>query len=319
MRLSEMRMIIRENREKLKIDLSDVSGNPNIKSVSNIPRCLKALDALKAVPSLTKIIERAESVQIICQVRTEQPIMIDTSKINLFTSTLSLLRTHCDAILSLADNILPEMSENTICIKLPDNITPDSLNEITETLSRFFDSLIPDGESHDIVRFIGVESGCSWIYFSIVLTTVLTIAKKAISLITEAFEKYIQIKKSLLDAQSMQLDFELKEEETALKKKILRSKLSQLENEQSPEQFEKLIASSVALLKIMEKGTEIHPPLTEGHQDAENETIKVYERIQSTLNDLQLLSEGLSQPAESEASQDPVPEDSCGDSNPIEK
>lgn len=319
MRLSEIRIIIRENQEKLKISVENVNGNPVVKSVSKVPECLKALNALKSIPSLAKIVQNAESIQSISQIQTEQAILIDTPKVNAFINALTLLNNHCNAIMNLADSILPEMSENTICIKLPDNITPDSLNEITETLARFFDSLIPDGESHGAVRFIGVESGCSWIYYSIVLTTVLAVAKNVISLITEAFEKYIQIKKSLLDANSMQLDIELKEEEIALKKKILRFKLAQFEKEQSPEQFEKLIASSVALLKIMEKGTEIHPPLMEGHQDAEKETTKVYERIQSTLNDLQLLSEGLSQPAESEAPQDPVPEDSRGDSNPIEK
>lgn len=319
MRLSEIRIIIQENREKLNITVENINNNSNLKSVSKVPECLKALNALKAIPSFTEIIRKAESVQSICQIQTIQAVIIDAPKVNTFVNALTLLRTHCDAILSLANSILPEMSENTICIKLPDNITPDALNEITETLSRFFNSLIPDGESHDTVRFIGVESGCSWIYYSIALTTVLSLAKKAISLITESFEKCIQIKKSMLDAKSMHLDIELKEEETALKKKILRAKLSQFEKEQSPEQFGKLIASSIALLKIMEKGTEIHPPLTAGHQDTEKETTKVYERIQSTLNDLQLLSEGLSQPAESEASQDPMPEDSCGDSNPIEK
>ena len=69
----------------------------------------------------------------------------------------------------------------------------------------------------------------------------------------------------------------------------------------------------------MEKGTEIHPPLTAGHQDEEKITSSIYERIQSNLEDLQLLSEGLSQPAETEPSQDPMPKDDSGDSDSLKK
>lgn len=107
MRLSEMRIIIKENQENLKITVGEINGNPSLKSVSKVPECLKALNALKAVPSLAKLVQQAQAVQSIYQIQTEQVMIIDASKVNAFNKALAVLNTYCSAILAIADNMLP--------------------------------------------------------------------------------------------------------------------------------------------------------------------------------------------------------------------
>ena len=120
MRLSEVRKIITENRQILSIRTDKYRSDSTMLEVNNMHTVLTYLNNLKKIPSLEPhIISLYNDFPKLAAIYTSDMVVVKEDDFRGFYSRLEKISIKCDAILELAESILPQEVENTISIKLP--------------------------------------------------------------------------------------------------------------------------------------------------------------------------------------------------------
>ncbi|MGE1061236.1 hypothetical protein NXG27_01105 [Megasphaera paucivorans] len=268
MRLSEIQKIIEENKDLLSISIDPIPRDSNLCMVKNVTNVLIALHKLERIPSLKEHINIITSIPEISTIHTSNQTVVANANCNKFNNELATLKIECNAILSLANNILPTMDKDMICIKLPEESDLKTLSDIADNFSKLFTAVLTVPEIEGNIKFVGVEAGCSWLYIKMT-GKIIAIINIIINNIYNVFNKYITTKKANLDLQSLEKDIKIKTSANIDIEQVLHALCEKAIKEINNNELKKLDEGELGkftrtmenLVKILEKGMEIHPSL----------------------------------------------------------
>lgn len=300
MRLSEIKKIVEENKDLLNFNVEGHPKDGNLRFVTGVQSILQAIHNLKVINSLGSIINQLESVPEISSIYTNEKVTVSTANANSFNAYLSSLKIKCDTILDIANDILPSMDENTICIKLPPETDLKMLSAISINFSSFFDTLLISAKIEGSITFGGVEAGCSWLYITVAgAQTFILLAPQIINTIYSAYDKYIKMKALKLQMKQLEIETDAISDIGKLHHTFCKKELQLLSDNNSlslnDETIDKLTRNVEKLTLLLEKGMEIHPAIT-----APIETQKIANKRISQLKEQTKELELLEAPKESD-------------------
>ena len=211
MRLSEVRKIITENRQILSIPTDRYRSDSNMLEVNNMHTVLTYLHNLSKIPSLEPhIASLYTDFPKLAAIYTSDMVVVKEDDFRGFYSRLEKISIKCDAILELAESILPQEVENTISIKLPVEISLSEIGLLAKDFSAFFDVLFssPKLKECGSVKFYGVEAGSSWLYL-LVPVSAMKIVNIIVDGIYNIYNSYLKIQHMKAELDRIKLENEM--------------------------------------------------------------------------------------------------------------
>jgi|GEM_PF-6036152 len=309
MRLSEMREIIKLHQDGLNLIQEVVPNTTNIKLI-NVIQTNKSIDELYIIDPLKQEIDELKGITNIYSARIDE-IIVSKNDASSFMKWLQTLNNSCQTILDVADAILPEMSENTICIKLAPTSNIGDLAKVTKDLNFILDttsSIFKEDKKQADSAFVGLEAGSDWLYITLAGSAFILFFNNLVDAVSNVAVKCIQFKKSLIELEKAQLDNEhkkycngmLKNMESFQRQSYLHEVNQLIEGKTiTPETRDKLFLSADKLSELLIKGNEIHPSLTapKERQEQSNSTTKA---LSTAIKEFKMLSEAVENNGEEE-------------------
>ncbi len=261
MRLSEIRLIIEQNIGNLLIQGKDYPHDKNMMLVGNVRTTMNAINNLSRISYFQKDVKLLEKIQDVALIMTDTEITVPRVKANQFLQIISRIKSDCTIVSSLISSIIPQMNDNTICVKLPEEnensrITATELSEIAKGISFLFDTITLSEGRNERVEFVGVEPGSSWMYFFVTGTISIGIINLFLDQIFEIFKKVLEFKEVRLKLKHMDVQHEISEDISAYTKKLCEKAVKQLEDDNhihpDDETREKYIQSMGKCIKLLD-------------------------------------------------------------------
>lgn len=292
MRLSEVRKIITENRQILSIRTDRYRSDNNMLEVNNMHTVLTYLHNLSKIPSLEPhIISLYNDFPKLSAIYTSEMVVVKEDDFRGFYSRLEKISIKCDAILELAESILPQEVENTISIKLPVEISLSEIELLAKDFSAFFDILfssqkLKDGDS---VKFYGVEAGSSWLYL-LVPVSAMKIVNIIVDGIYNIYNSYLKIQHMKAELDRIKLENEMLLDVKKVVRALSENTVHRINNDQElgldAESERKLSRNLESIIKLFNTGVRIYPsiaaPLEE--RNKANEMISHIENLLTDMN-----------------------------------
>lgn len=279
MRLSEIRRLVATNLPALQCSMENHANDGGLKVLCGVRSALAAVHSLKAISSLAERVGRLEAMADVSSLHTDAKSAVPAASAINFTSELANLRSECNTILHLAEDVLPPMGDDVFCVKLPTDIDLAGLSRIAREFSDLFDLLATNRNIDGEIRFVGVESGTSWLYVKLA-GAIAGIFNVLTDVIYNAFEKYVALQKSQQILRQLEVKTGIIEDVGKLMRTYLHKEMQRISVESNleldPEDVEKHVRCLAKIMAELEQGLEIHPPLPVG-QDAD-ERIALLER-----------------------------------------
>ena len=291
MRLSEVRKIITENRPILSIRTDRYHSDNNMLEVNNMHTVLTYLHNLKKIPSLEPhIISLYNDFPKLAAIYTSDMVVVKEDDFRGFYSRLEKISIKCDAILELAESILPQEVENTISIKLPVEISLSEIGLLAKDFSAFFDVLFssPKLKECGSVKFYGVEAGSSWMYLLIPVS-----AMKIVNIIVDGiyniYNSYLKIQHMKAEIDRIKLENEMLLDVKKVVRALSEDAVHLINNDQElgldAESEAKLSRNLENIIKLFNAGVRIYPSLAAPTEER-NKTNEMISHIENLLTDI---------------------------------
>lgn len=291
MRLSEVRKIITENRPILSIRTDRYHSDNNMLEVNNMHTVLTYLHNLKKIPSLEPhIISLYNDFPKLAAIYTSDMVVVKEDDFRGFYSRLEKISIKCDAILELAESILPQEVENTISIKLPVEISLSEIGLLAKDFSAFFYVLFssPKLKECGSVKFYGVEAGSSWMYL-LVPVSAMKIVNIIVDGIYDIYNSYLKIQHTKADLEKINLKnkmlCDLKDVHHSLCVSAIQCINKNQELDLDAESEAKLSRNLENIIKLFNAGVRIYPSLAAPTEER-NKTNEMISHIENLLTDI---------------------------------
>lgn len=315
MRLSETRFIIESNLPALDaVKCSDDPGNSSLSIMINIPDAIFAIDNLKVIQCLTPSITRLTSNEIYSMPM--KNFKINKSRANDFMNSLAKIKEQCGLIVKLANDTVPKMDKDIICIKLADDSTFDSMSETVKAFSNLFNLISANQRIDGEIKLSGIESGSMWIYAAATKAA----TKLLNSIIDDIYgivNKYIEIKKNNEIYKQLEIKTDIMEKEKEVHNKMCEHLIHEIDKANNlnlpQDEMQQWIKNISNIAILIEKGTEVHPSLAASscEKSSRDNEIKKLENMTTEIN---LLSS-----SSKESSADNISNDTPTDDNSAEE
>lgn len=291
MRLSEVRKIITENRPILSIRTDRYHSDNNMLEVNNMHTVLTYLHNLKKIPSLEPhIISLYNDFPKLAAIYTSDMVVVKEDDFRGFYSRLEKISIKCDAILELAESILPQEVENTISIKLPVEISLSEIGLLAKDFSAFFDVLFssPKLKECGSVKFYGVEAGSSWMYL-LVPVSAMKIVNIIVDGIYNIYNSYLKIQHMKAELDRIKLENEMLLDVKKVVRALSEDAVHLINNDQElgldAESEAKLSRNLENIIKLFNAGVRIYPSLAAPTEER-NKTNEMISHIENLLTDI---------------------------------
>lgn len=291
MRLSEVRKIITENRPILSIRTDRYHSDNNMLEVNNMHTVLTYLHNLKKIPSLEPhIISLYNDFPKLAAIYTSDMVVVKEDDFRGFYSRLEKISIKCDAILELAESILPQEVENTISIKLPVEISLSEIGLLAKDFSAFFYVLFssPKLKECGSVKFYGVESGSSWMYL-LVPVSAMKIVNIIVDGIYNIYNSYLKIQHMKAELDRIKLENEMLLDVKKVVRALSEDAVHLINNDQElgldAESEAKLSRNLENIIKLFNAGVRIYPSLAAPTEER-NKTNEMISHIENLLTDI---------------------------------
>jgi len=207
-----------------------------------------------------------------------------------FYSRLEKISIKCDAILELAESILPQEVENTISIKLPVEISLSEIGLLAKDFSAFFDVLFssPKLKECGSVKFYGVEAGSSWLYLFVPLTA-MKLVKVIVDGIYNIYNSYLKIQHMKAELDRIKLENEMLPDIKKVVRALSEDTVHLINNDQElgldAESERKLSRNLENIIKLFNTGVRIYPSLAAPTEER-NKTNEMISHIENLLTDI---------------------------------
>ena len=207
-----------------------------------------------------------------------------------FYSRLEKISIKCDAILELAESILPQEVENTISIKLPVEISLSEIGLLAKDFSAFFYVLFssPKLKECGSVKFYGVESGSSWMYL-LVPVSAMKIVNIIVDGIYNIYNSYLKIQHMKAELDRIKLENEMLLDVKKVVRALSEDAVHLINNDQElgldAESEAKLSRNLENIIKLFNAGVRIYPSLAAPTEER-NKTNEMISHIENLLTDI---------------------------------
>ena len=291
MRLSEVRKIITENRQILSIRTDKYRSDSTMLEVNNMHTVLTYLNNLKKIPSLEPhIISLYNDFPKLAAIYTSDMVVVKEDDFRGFYSRLEKISIKCDAILELAESILPQEVENTISIKLPVEISLSEIELLAKDFSAFFDVLFssPKLKECGSVKFYGVEAGSSWLYL-LVPVSAMKIVNIIVDGIYNIYNSYLKIQHMKAELEKIKFENEMLSDIKKVVRALSENTVHLINDDQElgldAESERKLSRNLENIIKLFNTGVRIYPSLAAPTEER-NKTNEMISHIENLLTDI---------------------------------
>ncbi|WP_254655015.1 hypothetical protein [Selenomonas sp. oral taxon 149] len=291
MRLSEVRKIITENRQILSIRTDKYRSDSTMLEVNNMHTVLTYLNNLKKIPSLEPhIISLYNDFPKLAAIYTSDMVVVKEDDFRGFYSRLEKISIKCDAILELAESILPQEVENTISIKLPVEISLSEIGLLAKDFSAFFDVLFssPKLKECGSVKFYGVEAGSSWLYL-LVPVSAMKIVNIIVDGIYNIYNSYLKIQHMKAELEKIKFENEMLSDIKKVVRALSENTVHLINDDQElgldAESERKLSRNLENIIKLFNTGVRIYPSLAAPTEER-NKTNEMISHIENLLTDI---------------------------------
>lgn len=291
MRLSEVRKIITENRQILSIRTDRYRSDATMLEVNNMHTVLTYLHNLSKIPSLEPhITSLYTDFPKLAAIYTSEMVVVKEDDFRGFYSRLEKISIKCDAILELAESILPQEVENTISIKLPVEISLSEIELLAKDFSAFFDVLFssPKLKECGSVKFYGVEAGSSWLYL-LVPVSAMKIVNIIVDGIYNIYNSYLKIQHMKAELDRIKLENEMLPDIKKVVRALSEDTVHLINNDQElgldAESERKVSRNLENIIKLFNTGVRIYPSLAAPTEER-NKTNEMISHIENLLTDI---------------------------------
>ena len=320
MRLSETRFIIESNLPLLDyVKKESISGNPSLRVMSKVYMAVPAIENLRTIPALRPIIRKITNNKAFSM--TMETFNIEYNIADQFMIDLNALRAQCRLIVDIANDTVPRMDPNTICIKLPINSSFDTISKIAKAFDELFNLTNTNKKIDGTIQLQGVESGSAWIYAIANTAAAAVFIEAIVSSIYSLVKEHIETKKSIEKLKQLNYITDIKKDEKELMHELAAKYIEKLNNDQkfedNPEMQARWIKNIATMAQLVESGMEIKPSLEAPKEKQEGSSKKISE-VASAIEDIKKLEAAVSDiPKESPT--DNISDDTPTDDNPAEE
>jgi len=259
--------------------------------VNNMHTVLTYLNNLRKIPSLEPhIISLYTDFPKLAAIYTSDMVVVKEDDFRGFYSRLEKISIKCDAILELAESILPQEVENTISIKLPVEISLSEIGLLAKDFSAFFDVLFssPKLKECGSVKFYGVEAGSSWLYLFVPLTA-MKLVKVIVDGIYNIYNSYLKIQHMKAELDRIKLENEMLPDIKKVVRALSEDTVHLINNDQElgldAESERKLSRNLENIIKLFNTGVRIYPSLAAPTEER-NKTNEMISHIENLLTDI---------------------------------
>ena len=320
MRLSETRFIIESNLPALDaVKCSDDPGNSSLSIMINIPDAIFAIDNLKDIQCLTPSITRLTSNEIYSMPM--KNFKISKSIANDFMNSLAKIKEQCGLIVKLANDTVPRMTPNTICIKLPADCSFGTISKTAKAFDELFNLVNTNEQIDGTVKLQGVESGSAWLYALATTAATAIFVEKIVSCIYDIVKKHIETQKSIETLKQLKYITDVKKDGKEIMHELSKKYIEKLNNdktfEENPEMQARWINNIASIAKLVEEGMKILPSL-EAPKEKQVDSAKKIAKVTSAIEDIKKLEAAVSDIPE-ESPTDNISDDTPTNGNPAEE
>jgi len=268
MRLSQIRFILKESIDGLKVSLASIQNSPNV----TITEFIGAVESAKMIEATGILRKQTKSVLTIKEIvnSAQNEIVVHTNTGQAFHSAVSTLSAHVNIVLDALNEFIGEEHADSVCIKLPENKDLDKVVKNMATIKLALEQALVHPVINGHVELLSFERGSNWIELGIGGVIALNFLAGMLRLIHDSRTKEIEIeaKREMVRHLEMQND---------LKEKVLEAIDNELEihysngvgnllaensiDKNDPEYRNRLAHSLRLLGGLISQGLEVHPTL----------------------------------------------------------
>ena len=259
--------------------------------VNNMHTVLTYLHNLSKIPSLEPhITSLYTDFPKLAAIYTSEMVVVKEDDFRGFYSRLEKISIKCDAILELAESILPQEVENTISIKLPVEISLSEIELLAKDFSAFFDVLFssPKLKECGSVKFYGVEAGSSWLYL-LVPVSAMKIVNIIVDGIYNIYNSYLKIQHMKAELDRIKLENEMLPDIKKVVRALSEDTVHLINNDQElgldAESERKVSRNLENIIKLFNTGVRIYPSLAAPTEER-NKTNEMISHIENLLTDI---------------------------------
>ncbi len=240
------------------------------RQIRNIENVRRALQLLKSTKVFNEIVYKLEQT-VFYGVNSEET-NIRPAEYNSIRVLLDELMSVVIGVKKVVDNLIPEIPDNTVYIKLPEISDLDEFRKAIDAFNKILTMTILDPKIGGDIVFMGVEPGSNWFKVFVKTTTAISLLgslmwsgaviykKVQEGRIIEQYARERELqndhKENLVNAHKLLTDMAIDAEASILYKKYYED--GTIDNEQ----LERLKVSLKLLSEEIAKGAEINPALT---------------------------------------------------------
>ncbi|MDQ8487306.1 hypothetical protein Q3F42_05505 [Enterococcus faecium] len=274
MRFRETKEIIDNNLNKLVFQASSTNnGNYRVENYSDL---IFAINNIQPLGFIDKEIKALMSIKTPLNYQTALGSMtMDATTYQKFLKHVQTIIDKCEAIKTVIEISLPEQSDLSITVGLPDIKSIPELTDFYKKLSKIFTLYFE--KDADKIEIQNYDSGSLWTEILFGSATIMMSFGSLIKLCSHIFIKIREHKIAEMQFEELELDHEIKEE---LKRKLLDKALSDIESdvvtflpEDNKTDKEKIGNTSKALIllyELLDKGTTFETALKTNKKIKEN-------------------------------------------------
>lgn len=320
MRLSETRFIIESNLPLLDyVKKEHISGDSSLRAMSKVYMLVPAIENLRTIPALKPTISKLTSNKVFSM--TMENFNIESKIADQFMIDLSELKSQCQLIIQLANDTIPRMDQNTICIKISENSSFDTIAKTAKAFDELFNLVNTNDKIDGTVKLQGVESGSAWLYALATTAAAATFIETIVSCIYGIAKNHIEIKKSIETLKQLECITDVKKDEKEIMQALSKKYIEKLNNdktfEENPEMQARWIKNIATMAQLVEDGMEIKPSLEAPKEKQECSAKKISE-VASAIEDIKKLEAAVSDIPE-ESPTDNISDDTPTNDNPAEE
>lgn len=252
MRFREVKKIIDENFDQLVFEVETVSAGVKISDYFSL---VNAINNIRPLGFIEKEMDNLNQINTPFNIHNKDQVMVmERNTYTTFKDNVQTIINKCVSVRMVIENSLPEQSELSMTIGLPElNSIPD-LTDFYKRLSKIFTLFFEEKASE--IKIQNYDSGSLWT--EVVFGSVVTLGGFG-SLVTLCSHLFIKIREhKIAEKQFEELEFDQEIKQT-LKQKLLEKALIDIENdvisylpEQEKENKERVANTSKALLLLFE-------------------------------------------------------------------
>jgi hypothetical protein len=209
MRLYEVRYLIEKHLPNLSKCPTKAAGNEQV-IIDNFREPISSMEALLPTGVFDNELEMLHELGIFMRTEIEH-FIVPSSQANLLNNMIIQTKRKAELIALAINSLYFEIDENTIAIKLPENIDLKDLADTIKEIDRFLHEAVVNKYTNGTVTFLGFDRGSAWIIVCVGIELAMRVIARILNFSQDYRAKEIQIQGDREVVRRIKMDNDLKE------------------------------------------------------------------------------------------------------------